>query len=84
MAEETKTEVVESVTFNPNARVNVNMKYVRNLGNFESIHIDLGVGRDVPEGIHYLKALRILRKEVEVELEVAVGEVDADRAKRKG
>lgn len=77
MADETNVE--ETVTFSPNARVGVHIKFVRNLGNFESIHIDLGVERDVPEGIHYLKALRILRKEVEGELEVAVNEVDEDR-----
>lgn len=62
-----------------NARVTANIKFVRNLGNYESIHVDLGIGRDVPEGIPYLQALRILRKEVEGELEAAMNEVDADR-----
>jgi hypothetical protein len=77
-----KVETEEKVTFDPHARVSVSIKFVRNLGNYESIHIDLGVERDVPEGIHYLKALRILRKEVEGELEVAVNEVDEDRKGR--
>lgn len=71
--------MTEEVKSNPNARVSAHMKFVRNLGNFESIHIDLGIERDVPEGVSYLKALRILRKEVEGELEVAVNEVDEDR-----
>lgn len=74
MAEEVKPE--------PNARVTAHIKFVRNLGNYESIHVDLGIERDVPEGVPYLKALRILRKEVEGELEVAVSEVDADRKEK--
>jgi hypothetical protein len=73
----------EKLPFDPNARVKANMKFVRNLGKFESLHIDLGVERDVPDGIPYLKALRMLRKEVEGELEVAIKEVDEDRAQNR-
>lgn len=75
--------MTEEVKSEPNARVTAHIKFVRNLGNYESIHVDLGVERDVPEGIPYLQALRILRKEVEGELEVAIHEVDEDRAARK-
>jgi hypothetical protein len=73
--------MTDKVKPDPNARIVARMTYVRNLGNYESIHIDLGVERDVPEGVGYIPALRILRKEVEAELEVAVQEVDQDRKK---
>lgn len=62
-------------------RVVVEISYVRNLGNYETVRVHLGVHRDVPEGIRYLDALRMLKGEVEAAVSDAIAEIDADAGK---
>ena len=63
-------------------RVRVNLKYVRNLGNYESIHIELGVDdfvRDIDGNTD--TALDRVYKFVEEKLIVKVNEIEKDLGK---
>lgn len=62
-------------------RVTAEFSYVRNLGNYETVRVHLGITRDVPVGIKYLDALDILKNEVSKAVQDAVQEIDEEAGK---
>jgi hypothetical protein len=62
-------------------RVHVDMKFVRNLGNFESVHVSLGVEVDVKEGQTTKEALDLWYKRIEASVTEKVAEIDAEAGK---
>ncbi len=62
-------------------RVKVSIAFVRNLGNYETARIELGVERDVPENKTYLEALDILYQEVTDKVVEATQQVEREAGK---
>jgi len=62
-----------------NARVGASVKLVINLGDFNSVHIELNAARDVPEEVDYKIAMRKIRAEVEQAAEEWMEEVKNER-----
>lgn len=62
-------------------RVHVDMKFVRNLGNFESVHVSLGVEVDVQEGQTTKEALDLWYKRIEASVQEKVAEIDEEAGK---
>lgn len=50
--------------------------FVRNLGNYQTLKVELAVTRGVPEGVPYLTALDKLKDEVLNRVQAAIEEVD--------
>lgn len=69
----------EEVNKPANARVHAMAKAVVNMGDFNSIHIELGYDIDVPEGVTRDAAMSSLRKSVDTELEKWLGDIKAER-----
>lgn len=59
-------------------RVRVGLKFVRNLGNYESIHVDIGVEDFVRSGESVDSAVERVYAFVESKLEEKVKEIEAD------
>ncbi len=62
-------------------RVMASVKFVRNLGNFQSVHVDLGVEHDVEDGQSVKEALDLWFKRVEFAVQEKVQEIDAEAGK---
>jgi hypothetical protein len=62
-------------------RVHVDMKFVRNLGNFESVHVSLGVEVDVKEGQTTKEALDLWYSRVESSVQEKVSQIDEEAGK---
>jgi len=62
-----------------NARVHASAKAVVNMGDFNSLHIELGYEVDVPEGVSRQNAMNSLRTSVEAEMTQWLNEVKAER-----
>ena len=58
-----------------NTRVKVDLKFVRNLGNYESLHVDIGVEDDVRQGESVNEATERVYKFVESKLKEKVDEI---------
>lgn len=58
-----------------NTRVKVDLKFVRNLGNYESLHVDIGVEDDVRQGESVNEATERVYKFVEAKLKEKVDEI---------
>lgn len=61
----------------PEPRVKADIAFVRNLGNYETLRVDLSIERDVPPGVEYLDALERLYKEVSSKIKEKIEEIDA-------
>jgi hypothetical protein len=60
--------------------VSYDIKYVRNLGNFESVHVGFGITSDVKPGESVEDAKKRVEAKVDTWLETKVNEIDADAA----
>lgn len=58
-----------------NTRVKVDLKFVRNLGNYESLHVDIGIEDDVRQGETVNEATERVYKFVENKLKEKVEEI---------
>lgn len=58
-----------------NTRVKVDLKFVRNLGNYESLHVDIGIEDDVRQGETVNEATERVYKFVETKLKEKVEEI---------
>jgi len=58
-----------------NTRVKVDLKFVRNLGNYESLHVDIGIEDDVRQGETVNEATERVYKFVESKLKEKVEEI---------
>lgn len=68
-----------------NARVFASAKAVVNMGDYNSVHLELGYEIDVPEGVTRSNAMKSLRESVDAELEKWLDDVKAERdGKKKG
>ena len=59
-------------------RVRVGLKFVRNLGNYENIHVDVGVEDNVRQGENVSQAMDRVYDFVEEQLIQRVQEIEAD------
>lgn len=59
-------------------RVRVGLKFVRNLGNYENIHVDVGVEDNVRQGENVSQAMDRVYTFVEEQLIQRVQEIEAD------
>lgn len=59
-------------------RVRVGLKFVRNLGNYENIHVDVGVEDNVRQGENVSQAMDRVYTFVEDQLIQRVQEIEAD------
>ena len=59
-------------------RVRVGLKFVRNLGNYENIHVDVGVEDNVRQGENVSQAMDRVYEFVEELLIQRVQEIEAD------
>lgn len=59
-------------------RVKVGLKFVRNLGNYENIHVDVGVEDNVRQGENVSQAMDRVYDFVEEQLIQRVQEIEAD------
>lgn len=59
-------------------RVRVGLKFVRNLGNYENIHVDVGVEDNVRQGENVSQAMDRVYEFVEEQLIQRVQEIEAD------
>lgn len=61
----------------------VGLKFVRNLGNYENIHVDVGVEDNVRQGENVAQAMDRVYSFVEEQLIQRVQEIEADLSGRK-
>ena len=59
-------------------RVRVGLKFVRNLGNYENIHVDVGIEDNVRQGENVSQAMDRVYDFVEEQLIQRVQEIEAD------
>jgi len=59
-------------------RVRASITFVRNIGNFESVRIELGVERDVPEDKNPYEAASALYEKVEKLVEEKILEINEE------
>lgn len=62
--------------------VNVELKFVRNLGNYESAHLTVGVTDSVRDGESADQAFKRVYKFVEDKLEEKIHEIDREHKSR--
>lgn len=62
-------------------RVHVDMKFVRNLGNFESVHVSLGIETDVPEDSTTKETLDLWYDRIEASVQEKVSQIDEEAGK---
>jgi hypothetical protein len=65
----------------PADRVHVDMKFVRNLGNFESVHVSLGVEVDVAPDQTTKEALDLWYARIEATVQEKVKQIDEEAGK---